>query len=304
MKSFSLDRVAAVIYDRCWAITEDKMTMLVSVFERRRQGSVAFDEGGFEERKLPPGTREVAGLPVMFQGSTAILPLHGVLSQRPTLMMKYSGGTSVEQFTAAHATLVADPAVKSIIWDVDSPGGSVYGMEEGFQRLYAMRGQKPTIAFSNAVNCSGAYYLSSAADKIVASPSSVTGNIGVIAAIVDSTKKQEKEGYKVEYISAGKYKAEGHAAPTDEARSARQAEVDFYYDMFVNAVAKGRKTTPDAVRNGYGQGRALTVRAALSAGLVDEIGTIEGIMRSVKAYDSVGREKTVRALIKLAEATS
>ena len=302
MKSNAYEHIAAALYERCWMITEDKMDVLVKVFERRRAGM--FDQGGFDEpQKLPPGVREVAGIPVAFKGSTAILPMHGVLSQRPSLMSKYSGGTSVEQFTAAHATLLADPAVKSVIWDVNSPGGSVYGVEEGFQRLYAMRGQKPTIAFSNMMNCSAAYYLSSAADKIVASPSSVTGNIGVIAPIYDETKKNENEGIKVEYVSAGKYKAEGYVPPTDEYRAARQQEVDTYYTMFVNAVAKGRRTTADAVRNGYGQGRPMTASAALSAGLVDQIGTIEVIMRSLGAYDSHGREKTVRAILKIAEAT-
>ena len=87
----------------------------------------------------------------------------------------------------------------------------------------------------------------------------------------------EREGVKVNFISAGKHKVEGNPYEplTDEARGAIQARVDEYYSMFVSAVAKGRGVKPADVRGGFGEGRTVGAREAVSLGMADSVATLD-----------------------------
>jgi ClpP class serine protease len=143
-------------------------------------------------RAIGAKLRDVGGMLVEQVGKVAVLPMFGTISQRPSLMTKYSGGTSAEQFAGAHAALLDDGSVRSIVWEVDSPGGSVAGVPEAAARLVGMRGQKKTVAVSNALMASAAYWLGSAADEIVAAPSSLTGSIGVVAVHEDYSRANER----------------------------------------------------------------------------------------------------------------
>lgn len=314
MKNLHLEHLALELYRQPWAIMPEKLTALINVFENRRAG-LTIDEKAVEAVKAERAKATAArgqwrdlecGLSAQLAGRVAILPLHGVIVQRPGVFTRYSGGCSVEQFVAGHAELINDPGVKAVVWDVHSPGGSVYGVEEGFRRLYAMRGKKKTVAFSNTVMCSAAYYLASAADEITASPSSVSGNIGVVQTHEDWTKKNEMEGVKVTYITAGKYKAEGwpDLPLSDEAKAAMQADIDAYYDQFVAAVAAGRGVPESKVRTGMGEGRALTSQFALAAGLVDNISTIEAVLEKLGAYErpATAAKVTAETRIRIAHA--
>jgi signal peptide peptidase SppA len=193
-------------------------------------------------------------------------------------MSELSGATSVEGLRADFRTAMADPDVARIVFDVDSPGGSVEGIEELGEEIRAARGQKPMTAVANYLMASAAYWLASQADEIVASPSSLVGSIGVYAVHQDWSGAYEQAGVKPTLIKAGKYKAEGidFEPLSEDAIAHFQESVDDSYEAFTAAVAKGRDTTPAAVRSGYGEGRALTARRAKAEGLVDRIDTLEG----------------------------
>lgn len=304
MRNFDLEQCALELYRQPWAILPEKLTALVRVFERRRAG-MELDKEEIESIKaervkasvVRGQTRDLeCGLSAHMVGRVAILPLHGVIVQRPGMFTRYSGGASAEQFTAAHAELANDSNVKAIVWDVHSPGGSVYGVEEAHSRLMTMRGKKKTVAYVNTVMASAAYYLGCCADEIVGSPSSVAGNIGVIMIHEDKSKQDEMLGINVTYVYAGKYKAEGWVPLDDEATKAMQTEVDAYYDQFVSAVAKARGVNEKAVRNGMGEGRALTAKLAQTAGIIDRIDTIEGVLDRLGAYDNAtGKKNTMSA---------
>ena len=175
----------------------------------------------------------------------------------------------------------ADPAISGIVWDVDSPGGSVAGVAEASDKLLSLRGRKRTVAVSNTLMASAAYWLASAADEIVATPSSLTGSIGIYTVHEDYTQANEKAGVKVSYVAAGKYKVDGHAELTPTARASMQAMVNDYYGQFVAAVAVARRTTPSAVRNGYGEGDTLTAQRAVAARLADRVATLDAVIRDL-----------------------
>jgi protease-4 len=126
--------------------------------------------------------------------------------------------------------------------------------------------------------CSAAYYIASQADHIAAAPSAVLGSIGVYMALVDATRAAEMEGYKVELITAGKYKAMGSPFKplSDEERAMFQAEVDAIYAEFKAAVRDGRRAPTErgghqTVADSAMQGQAFNGRAALENRLVDSL---------------------------------
>ena len=218
-------------------------------------------------------------------GAIAVLPLQGTISHRMGLMQQISGGTSTEQFTGWLRAALNDPQVKSVVLDIDSPGGTVTGVQELADEIYQGRQQKPIIAVANGMAASAAYYLGSQASELAVSPSGEVGSIGVFAAHEDVSQMLEQAGVKTTFISAGKYKTEGnpYEALSSEARDAMQSKVDAYYQQFVNAVARGRNTTAAQVESDMGQGRMLMAGPARKAGMVDRVATLDQTLKRLGA---------------------
>lgn len=254
-----------------WAILPDKLAALAEIVERHAKGEKL--EAAEIEAQLHgaarPADRRV--------NSVAILPLFGTIFPRANLMTQMSGATSAEIFGAQFDALIRDPEVGAIVLDVNSPGGSVYGIQEVAQKIYDARGKKPIVAVSNHLMASAAYWIGSAADEIVISPSGDVGSIGVFAMHQDWSAALDKEGIKVSLISAGKFKVEGNPYEPlgDEARASIQTSVDESYDYFVEAVARHRGVNPAAVRSGFGEGRVVSAREAVKLGMADRIATLE-----------------------------
>jgi signal peptide peptidase SppA len=240
------------------------------------------------------------------RGTVAVIPIYGIIMPRATLMSEYSGGTAVQGLTRAFREALDDESVGSILFEVDSPGGQVDGIEELATEIRAARGRKPMVAIANITMASAAYYLACQADEVVATPSGMVGSIGCLMAHTDTSAAEEKLGLKTTVISAGKYKAETHGPLTDEARAHLQERVNDYNTMFVNAVAKARGVSAAAVRGGYGEGRALTAARAKDAGLVDRIDTFDATIRRLAtgkgpASRGVGAEASARIIAAIRE---
>jgi signal peptide peptidase SppA len=215
-------------------------------------------------------------------GSVGVIPITGIISHRMNMMSSISGagGTSIEKLTAQFRQALGDTNCKAIVFDVDSPGGSVEGVMELASEIFAARKQKPITAVVNSMACSAAYWLASAANEIVCTPSGQAGSIGVYMTHQDESEALAKDGIKVTVIKAGKYKTEGNPSEplSDEARAAFQSKVNDYYGMFVKAVAQNRGTSQAAVRDGYGQGRSVLAAGAVKEGLVDRVGTMDDVL--------------------------
>jgi signal peptide peptidase SppA len=221
-------------------------------------------------------------------GSIAVLPLYGIITQRGNMVDDVSGpgSTSTQMFTAALRSALMDESISSILIDIDSPGGSVYGVGELADEIYQARGQKPIIAFADSLAASAAYWIGSAASEFYIKQGGEVGSIGVLAAHKDMSKALETKGEKVTLITAGKYKAEGspYNPLSDEARAAMQARVDEYYTAFTKGVAKGRNVPIAQVRSGMGQGRVLGAAEAISEKMVDGVSSIGEILVKMKRY--------------------
>ena len=226
--------------------------------------------------------------PMSRAGAVAIVPLQGVLRQKGSTFMDElfgDGGGSTERFAANMRRLAADESIGTIVLDVHSPGGEVFGTQEAADAVWEARQSKKVVAVINSLGASAAYWIASQAHEIIASPSSLTGSIGVFAVHEDISQMAEAMGVKVTLISAGKFKTEGNQFEplTDEALAAIQHQIDEHYAAFVAAVARGRKVSQASVKAGFGQGRVLTSKDAVSAGLADRIGTMRDVIGGLGA---------------------
>lgn len=217
-------------------------------------------------------------------GGVAVIPLYGVISQRQSLLDDTSSnGAGLDRFLARFNEQVANPAVSTIVLDINSPGGSVAGVAEAAAEIYMARSTKRIVAVANSLAASAAYWLAAAANEIVITPSGQVGSIGVFSVHQDLSKQLDEDGVKVTLISAGKYKTEGNPfGPLDEeALGAIQSTVDAYYSQFVADVASGRGVKANDVRAGYGQGRTFTAQDAVAAKLADRIDTLDGVLNKL-----------------------
>lgn len=215
--------------------------------------------------------------PARLDGMIAILPLTGIISQRTDLFQFVFGGTSTDAWGRAFDRFVGDPQVRAIFIDVDSPGGTVYGVSELAAKIHAARGTKPIVAIANSTMASAAYWIASAADEVIVTPGGEVGSIGVLAVHVDTSKFLDAMGLRVSLVSAGKHKVEGNEYEplSDEARVIWQKRIDGYYAMFVKDVAKHRGVSPGEVRSGYGEGRMVSASDVVAQGMADREATFE-----------------------------
>jgi capsid assembly protease len=218
-------------------------------------------------------------------GSVAVVPLYGYMMQRPMMDISGGGGCSTMQVGAAIRDALADDTVGSILIDIDSPGGEVFGVQELGALVAEANAKKPVVAIANSMACSAAYWVGSQAGKFYCAPGGIAGSIGVYTVHEDYSRALEAEGVTSTLIKAGKFKAEANSIEplSAEDRDAMQSMVDSYYSAFVSAVASGRKVSQKAVREGMGQGRALISDEAVSAGLVDGIMTMSAVIGDMQA---------------------
>lgn len=282
------ERIIRAISATPWMIHPPKLEEIVTVIEARLAGvQLSPSElAAFQERERG-GTAMV--------GSVAVMPLVGTISQRVGLLTG-SGGVSADEFGQQFDAAMRDPDVSAIVFDSDTSGGSAAGVDELSSKIYKARGQKPIVAVVNSKMHSAGYYIGSAADEVVITPSGMAGSIGTVTAHVDYSKANEQEGIKVTYIHAGKHKVEGNPDEPlgDEARAEIQRTVDAYNDNFVSAVARNRGVKKADVNENFGQGRVFTAKEAVKAGLADRIATLESVIVGLEQKNR-GKKNRLRA---------
>lgn len=275
MSELKYARIIETAVSAPWAILPAKLAIIQDLIAFRAAGGRLTDE----EIVARVGDYEAAGngRSLAVGNGVAVIPIFGTIMPRANLMSEYSGGTSVQSLRAQLREALASDEVGSILLDIDSPGGQVSGVPELAAEILAARGDKPIVAMANTLAASAAYWLAASADEIVVSPSAEVGSIGVLAMHQDVSQVLEREGVVVNFIHAGKYKVEGNPYQPldDEARGAIQARVDDYYGMFVSAVAKGRGVSVADVRGGFGEGRVVGAKQAVSLGMADHVATFD-----------------------------
>lgn len=217
-------------------------------------------------------------------GQIGVINIAGPIQKKPDFWMEVFGGTSTDQVSRAFDRLLNDQSVSAIVLNVDSPGGTVSGVPELAAKIFAARGTKPVVAVANGMMASAALWIASAADEIVAAPSTPgVGSIGVLQLHFDESKAMEKAGVTPTFITSAKFKAEGNPYEplSDEAKAHLQARVDAIHTQFVAAISRHRGVSVDTVESKFGQGRTLLAEQAKAVGLVDRIATLEDVLREL-----------------------
>jgi capsid assembly protease len=224
-------------------------------------------------------------------GAIAVIPVYGTIVQRASMLGLCEGGTSTQQISKALADANAGDSVSKILLEIDSPGGSVYGVQELVAEISASK--KPVVAFANSLAASAAYWIGAAASEFHITPGGEVGSIGVWMAHQDVSKALEKEGVDVTLISAGQYKVEGnpYAPLSNDARKFLQSRINDYYGEFTRSVARGRKVSADHVRNGMGKGRVLGADQALSEKMVDGVMTFPAVISRMHRTQATGNSR-------------
>ena len=277
-------RILAAIRSAKWAATPATVQAIADTLGSHLRGNVAARiiapkiQGPFDE-EMPPR------LPVEKPGEVksngvAVIPVYGILGKHLSSMETMCGGCDVDAIASELSDALSDTNISAILFDFDSPGGVVTGVPELAAKIRAANEMKPCYAFTATQCCSGAYWLASACTAFFCTSTADIGSIGVYVAMVDESEWWKKEGYKLELIKAGTFKAMGIAgAPLkDEERALIQNGVDDIYSMFTSDVQKGR----GSVDSGVMQGQTFMGEKAIAAHLADElVGDIEEVISQI-----------------------
>lgn len=240
-----------------------------------------------EARATPSGSQS--------GGVIAILPIFGFIEPRQSVYGRIFGSTSTDAVTFKFRQAMADPAVRAVVLQFDSGGGSTFGITELATVIRSARGKKPILSQIDSVACSAAYWLAAQADEVVSTPSGICGSIGVYMVHADLTGADEKAGVRVDVLAAPSEKA--NAVPgaklSDQGRASLQEIVDSTYRRFVADVAAGRGCTTALVEARYGGGNILTAPAAKAWGMVDRVATLEETLGRLATEQ--GRESVYQA---------
>jgi protease-4 len=175
-----------------------------------------------------------------------------------------------------------DDKVKAVVLRVNSPGGSSLASDVIWREVALTKKAKPIIVSMGDLAASGGYYISCAADSIIAEPNTITGSIGIFAIIPNLQKLfNDKLGLTFDGVKTGKYADLGNLTRplTPEEKAILQNSVNRGYDEFTKAVANGRHKSQEYI-NSIGQGRVWTGEQAIKIGLVDRLGNINDAIKS------------------------
>ena len=264
-----------------WAIAPDRLTEIQAIYAAHLRGE-SIDIDAVEARIGRQLQNQPQGYQV--QDGAALIPLRGVMAPRMNLMSQVSGGTSTELFVRDVKAALSDSAVKSIVLLVDSPGGAVAGTPAAAAAVMSARGVKPIATWSDGTIASAAYWVGSAAERVyMSSVVDTGGSIGVVAAHVDVSQREQALGIKTTEIVAGTFKriASQHGPLTEPGRQSMQDQVDYLYSLFAGGVANQRGVSVDQVIADMADGRIFVGQQAIDAGLVDGIASLDDVIAEI-----------------------
>jgi len=230
-----------------------------------------------------------------------VIPIKGEITSQPCKTSLFYGKIECAYVKDIKETLKKaeeSPSVKAIILEINSGGGEVIASRELMEAIRDFK--KPIIAKIDEIAASGAYYVASAADEIVADKHSIIGGIGVIMVIHHYYGLYEKLGINVTVIKSGKEKDIGspYRPMTEEERKELKEMIDSIYEDLLLDISRNRNMDLDYLRD-IADGSIYLGKDAKDLGLVDEIGNMEtAINASMRLANLSKKPEIVRAIKK------
>jgi ClpP class serine protease len=257
-------RITRALISQPWAITEDYLRLMLAIAQRESLDVAAV------ETQL--GRKLENTYTVTERNGVAIIPVVGPIFRYANLFTQISGGTSVQLLARDFQAALHNPDVRSILLNIDSPGGEANGIAEFAQMIYDARATKPVTAYVGGLGASAAYWIASAAGELVANDTAMLGSIGTIVTVDDPNED-------------GEFTFVSHQSPrkkmdptTEQGAGDIQGLVDALSQVFVETVARNRGVSADAVLADFGQGGILVGKSAVAAGMADRLGSFEGTL--------------------------
>ena len=243
--------------------------------------------------------------PGRVQAGTAVVPVIGPIQQHRGFFEMVGLGSSCATISKALRAALADDDIQRIVLDFDSPGGACFGIDELATEIRSARNIKPITAVANSLCASAAYWLASSCSEIYCTPGGMAGSIGVIASHQDLSAAMAAAVIKTTLITAGAHKAENNSfeALGAAGRATMQRLVDSYGRDFTSAVAKGRGVPVETVRATFGQGRTMRADAALAAGMINGIATLDEVLAR-RLRPGISRTQAAQAYSRMPRALS
>ena len=269
------ESIREALHSKIWAMRQENLKALAALFRiSEARGTLNAGEEAVLAAVLAGGPAVRAPrLASGAKGSVAVIPVYGTIS-------RLGWGASTNQLAGQIRQAVADPNIGAVVLDIDSPGGTVDGVDELASEIRVARSQKKIIACTGGMCASAAYYLASACSEIAVAPSALIGSVGVYTMHEDDSGYLDNLGIKMTLVSFGENKVNGNPFEplSDGARQEMQSMVDEFGGMFEAAVAKGRKTTQTNVHATFGQGKVFGAKQALKIGMADTIATLDEVL--------------------------
>ena len=230
-------------------------------------------------------------------------------SAPPTIALVYGiGGTSIgsgmraKELAATIRSTADRDDVAAIVFRVDSPGGDPLAADLVAEALREAAEDKPVIISQGQVAGSGGYWVSMYGDQIFASPTTLTGSIGVVSGWIYDDGFSDRAGFDYDVVQRGDRAdlTTGYNVPllgvelptrdlTDDERARAEAQIEALYDEFVSGVAEGRSLDADSVR-AVAEGRVWTGMAAQERGLVDSMGGLPAAIEAARTAAELERD--------------
>jgi protease-4 len=207
-----------------------------------------------------------------------VVPVEGTIASAESSVGGVQPTATPEGLSAALRQVTDDTSVVAVVLEINSPGGGVTASDEMHQSIldFKRNTDRPVVVSMGDTAASGGYYISTAADRIVANETTLTGSLGVIFQLTNFSEAADKYGISQVVIKSGKFKDIGNTfrEMKPEEREVFQSLVDESYDEFVSVISEGRGLSEERVRE-IADGRIYSGSQAKELGLVDSFGGID-----------------------------
>ncbi len=263
-----------------WLITEPALRHMLAIAMRQDLDQTLAEAMRAEREARPSAVATRQGDPldgtrtITMRDGVAIVRVTGPIFRYANLFTRVSGATSTETLALDIQRAIDDPRVNAILLSIDSPGGEATGISELADVIFAARDKKPIWAYAEGLIASAAYWIGSAASKLVIDATAAAGSIGVVVAVSNPAAKTAEE---IEIVSTNAPNKRPDVT-TEVGRAEYQRLVDAIETVFIDTVARNRAVTRSRVLKDFGQGGLRVGADAVKARMADAVDSFEATL--------------------------
>lgn len=262
-----------------WMLDQQLLATMSNI-ANREASTLTLDDIAPDALAAKAGKPATRGMEIR-EGGVALIHVSGVISRYANLFTNICGGTTTQLLAQDFNKALHDPAVKTIIFDMDSPGGEAKGIHELSEMIFNARGKKRLIAYVGGEACSAAYWIASACDEVVIDATASVGSIGTVLEMRVRKQRDDDEYETVEIVSS--QSPNKRKDPTTKpGRELYQNHLDDLAEVFVQRVARNMSVNRDTVINEFGGGDFVIGQKAVEKGMAHRLGSLESIISEAK----------------------